>query len=380
MDLQYDTEHNLLRDSAERFLAERYGYKTFQEISSSEAGWSPEIWAEIAELGWLGLPFSEEDGGFGGGPVETSLIMEAMGKNLVIEPYLPTVVLAGGVVAALGSAEQKQGILAEVAAGESRLAFAYQDGDTPVTASRQGDDYVLSGTKKAVLGAPMADMLFVSAQEGPNTVVFGMPSKLKGITRRSYRMMDGPRAADIEFNDVTLPAGSRMGDKEDASAEIAFVLDAAIAAVSADAVGAIEAMVAQTVEYTSTRQQFGQPLSKFQVLAHRMVEMKVREEEARASALLATLSLDGAPERRVRAVSGAKAKIGRNARFVHQAAIQTHGAIGTTDELSLGGYAKRLVAYEINFGSTREHLRRYSALIADPEIAGSGLMLDPAAA
>ena len=171
-----------------------------------------------------------------------------------------------------------------------------------------------------------------------------------------------------------------LGGNGDASPAIAAVLDRTIAALSSDAVGAMSAMVAQTVEYTKTRVQFGQPLSKFQLLAHRMVDMRVAEEEARASCLLATLSLDGPADRRTRAVSGAKAKIGRNSRFVAQNAIQTHGAIGTTEELPLGAFAKRCLAYEIMFGSTREHLRRYGKVIADPAFASAGLLLEPASA
>jgi alkylation response protein AidB-like acyl-CoA dehydrogenase len=194
---------------------------------------------------------------------------------------------------------------------------------------------------------------------------------------RPYRGVDGNRYADVELTDVAVPTAALLGGAKDATDKINAVIDRAVAAISSDAVGAISEMVRQTVEYTKTRVQFGQPLSKFQVLAHRMVDMRVAEEEARASCLLATLSLDSAADRRSRAVSGAKAKIGRNSRFVAQNAIQTHGAIGTTEELPLGAYAKRLMAYEILFGSTREHLRRYGALIADPARASAGLLLEP---
>jgi alkylation response protein AidB-like acyl-CoA dehydrogenase len=239
---------------------------------------------------------------------------------------------------------------------------------------------LLSGAKSFVIGAPMADTLLVSARvatgSGDHRIgVFIVPKNMPGVAARPFRTVDGRRAADIELTSVALPASALLGGNENAGAIIDRVTDNAIAAVSADAVGAIAAMVSATVDYAKTRVQFGQPLAKFQALQHRMVRMRVNEEEARASALFATLSLEGPPERRARAISGAKAKIGRCARFVHQNAIQLHGAIGTTNELSLGAYAKRLLAYEALFGSTREHLRRYGSLISKPEIAAEGLLV-----
>jgi len=378
MDLSYDTEQTILRDSAEKFLSGRYDYRFFQKTAGSETGWNADIWADFAELGWLGLPFAEEDGGFGAGAVEIAILMEAFGKSLVLEPYLATIVLGGGIVAKLGSAEQRQAILGPVIEGKSRLAFAVDDKDAPVAAKRSGSGFTLSGAKKTVLSAPMADTILVSARIGRGSGVFAIPATAPGLNLRGYRTVDGGRAADIEFADIALPASALLGGNEDADAGIEETIHRAIAALSSDAVGAMSALVAATVEYTKTRVQFGQPIAKFQVLQHRMVGMKVKEEEARASCLFATLSLDGPADRRTRAVSGAKAKIGRASRSVAQEAIQLHGAIGTTDELSVGGYAKRLLAYEMVFGTTREHLRRYGAIIADPEIASQGLLLSAA--
>ena len=375
MDLQYDTEQTILRDGAEKFLAGRYDYRTFQKTADSEAGWSPEFWNEIAELGWLGLPFADEDGGFGAGAVETAILMEAFGKNLVLEPYLPTIVLGGGIVAKLGAPSQRQELLGPVIEGKSRLAFAVQDQTKPTEAKKSAAGFTLSGAKKIVLGAPMADVLLVSAKIGNGEGVFIIPTGTRGMTVRGYRTVDGGRAADVELVDVALPASSLLGGNEQAGDAIAETVHRAIAALSSDAVGAMSALVVQTVEYTKTRVQFGQPLAKFQVLQHRMVGMKVKEEEARASCLFATLSLDGPAERRERAAVGAKAKIGRASRSVAQEAIQIHGAIGTTDELSVGGYVKRLLAYEMVFGTTREHLRRYAAIISDPETASQGLLV-----
>ena len=377
MNLQYTTEQDLLRESAEKFLASHCDYQRFQKLIAGEPGWSAELWTEFANLGWLGLPFAEEHGGFGGGPIEVAILMEAFGKSLVAAPYVSTVILGGGLVAALGSAAQRDSLLSPLIEGELQLAFAHDDGSTPVTAKRSGPNYVVSGTRKLVLGAPAADQLLVSVvlDEG-GTGVLVLPKSATGLAMRSYPLVNGARAADLDFNDMTVPASALLGDNQNAADAIALVIDNAIAALSADAVGAMHAIVAATVEYTKTRVQFGQPLAKFQALQHRMVDMKVREEEARASCLFATLSLASPAAQRSRAVSGAKAKIGRSARLVHQAAIQLHGAIGTTEELSLGAYAKRLLAYETLFGSTREHLRRYAGAIADPGVAAQGLLLE----
>ena len=375
VDLRYATEHVILRESAEKFLAEWYDYRTVQK-TASETGWNREIWGEFAKLGWLGLPFAPEDGGNGGGAVELSILMEAFGKHLVIEPYLATVVLGGGLIAALGSAAERQAVLPAVSEGQCHLAFALEERDVPTRAQRTSGGYLLQGGKKVVLGGSSADMLLVSAQLGDNRLgIFVLPRETRGLTVRPYRMVNGSRAADVDLTDVTAPPTALLGGNEDAGDTIETVIQRGIAALSADAIGAIGAMVKATVDYAKTRVQFGQAIANFQALQHRMVRIKIKEEEARAAALFATLSLDGPAALRARAISGAKAKIGRCARFVHQDAIQLHGAIGTTDELALGGYAKRLIAYELLLGSTREHLRRYGAIIANPQIAATGLLM-----
>jgi alkylation response protein AidB-like acyl-CoA dehydrogenase len=376
VDLQYDSTHEQLRDSAARFLRDRYDHRTFLRISESEAGWSPEIWAEFAQLGWLGLPFAEEHGGSEAGDVEIGILMQEFGKALVVEPFIATVILGGGLIAALGSQDQRTALLEPVVEGKSRLALAIAGRDPTVSAVARGTDFALSGSVKGVSAAPIADTILVPARlPSGGTGVFIVPANSRGLTVRAHRTIDGGRAADVTLTDATLPKTALLGGNEDAADAIDMILDRAIAALSADAVGAIATMVASTVDYTKTRVQFGQPIAKFQVIQHRLVQLKIREEEARASSLLATLSLDGAAANRVRAVSGAKAKIGRCARFVAQDAIQLHGAIGTTNELPLGFYARRLIAYEARFGTTREHLRRYAAAISDPALAGAGLLL-----
>jgi alkylation response protein AidB-like acyl-CoA dehydrogenase len=379
LNLQYDTEQTILRDTAESFLREHYDYNVHRRIVASDAGWSPELWAEFARLGWLGLPFAPEDGGVGGGAVEVAILMEAFGRSLVVEPYLSTVLLGGGLIAALGSATERKALLAPVSEGRTRLAFALADKDATTTAEPTSREFLLNGAKGFVIGEPMADTLLISARivsasDSSGVGVFVIPKNAAGIVSRPFRTVDGRRAADVQLTGVALPASALLGGNQNAGAVIDAVIERAIAALSADAVGAIAAMVGTTIAYAKTRVQFGQPLAKFQALQHRMVRMKVNEEEARASALFATLSLDGPSDLRARAISGAKAKIGRCARFVHQNAIQLHGAIGTTSELPLGAYAKRLLAYETMFGATREHLRRYGSLMAASESAAQGLL------
>jgi len=356
MDLSYSTEQKILRDSADKFLSSHCNYLLHQKTADAE-GWSPELWSEFADLGWLGLPFAETDGGFGAVPVEIAVLMEAFGKHLVLGPYLPTVVLGGGIVSKLADAHQRQALLGPVIEGKSRLAFAVADQGKPTQATKTASGFVLSGTKTMVLGAPMADILLITAKTETGIGVFIVPAKATEVVLRGYRTVDGGRAGEVELNNVPLPRSSLLGGNEEAAEAIEEIIDRGIAAISSDAVGAMAALVSATVEYTKTRVQFGQPIAKFQVLQHRMVNMKVKEEEARASCLFATLSLDGPAGRRARACSGAKAKIGRMSRAVSQEAIQLHGAIGTTNELPIGGYAKRLIAYELLFGSTRAHLK-----------------------
>ncbi len=375
MDLETSDEQRLIQESAEKFLFEHYTHEAFRALVAGEERWRQDIWAGFAEMGWLGLPFAEDLGGFGMGGAEVATLMEAFGRALVLEPYIPTVILCGKLLEAAGATDHLDGVIS----GQTRLAFAHDDGDDETTAKPNGDGYILTGSKKAVTAAPMATALMVSARlPKGGTGVFLIPADQSGLTVRPYVTMDGGCAADITLSDVKVEEDNALGSGEDVRLAIETAFAHAIAAACADAVGAMAEMVDQTLDYAQQREQFGQSLSKFQVLQHRLVDMKLAVEEARASALFAALSLDAPEALRDRAVSGAKAKVGRAARFVHQAAIQTHGAIGTTDELMLGWYAKRLIAFEASYGSTREHRRRYGELIADPETAASALLIEAA--
>jgi hypothetical protein len=383
LDLQRDTEHNLLADSAERMLSENYDFSTRhgnQADQGENAAWADDMWRQFAQLGWLALPFAEEDGGLGAGMVEISILAEAFGRNLVTEPYMTTVVLSGGLIAAIGTPEQRADTLPAIGEGTLRLAFMGGGlGDISVDAAPSGDGYKLSGARKSVIDAPMAARLLVPARIGDSAGIFMIDCDATGVTLRPHRTLDGGRAADVELTGVNVSRAQLLGGLEDASDALGAAIDRTIAALSADAAGAIGKLVEETLEYTKTREQFGRPISKFQVLAHRLVAMKVSEEEARAVATLAVLSAEAPAKMRRRAVSSAKSKVGRCARFVGQNAIQTHGAIGTTADLTIGNYVKRLMVFEARYGSTAHHAELYAAIIADPDTAGAGLLLSPAA-
>ena len=380
MDLQLDTEHTILADSAERFLSENYDHSARHGDTGDGGAWQDDMWGRFAELGWLALPFAEEDGGLGAGMVEISILAEAFGRNLVTEPYMTTGVLCGSLVAAIGTPDQRAEILPAIGEGTLRLAFmGGASGEPSLEATKNGDGYILSGARKSVIDAPMAGRLLVPARLGGTTSVFVLDCDAPGVTIRRHRTIDGGHAADVELTGAEAPRAALLGGLEDAAEAIEAAVDHVIAALSADAVGAIAKLVEATVEYTKTREQFGRPISKFQVLAHRLVDMKVAEEEARAVTMLAVLSVDAPRNMRRRAVSSAKSKVGRCARFTGQSAIQTHGAIGTTKELAVGNYVKRLMVYEATYGSTAHHAELYADIIADPDTAGACLLLSPAA-
>ncbi|MBP2561569.1 alkylation response protein AidB-like acyl-CoA dehydrogenase [Neorhizobium galegae] len=387
MDLNYSDEQLLLKESAERFLKDRYDFEKRTRILASETGFDAGIWSEMADLGWLALPFAEENGGLGGGAVEISLIMEAIGRTLVVEPYLASVILAGGLVEKLGSEEQKAEILGQLIAGTSRPALAHAErrtgvdlGNIAATGTKKGENYVLSGEKPLVLGGPFADIFIVSARLGGNTNperaigLFAVPANAAGLTRTEVKLVDGSRASDLVLDNVSVPASALLDADADTLAEIEAAYDRANAALSFETVGIMDALMDATVAYTKERVQFGKPLASFQALQHRMGEMAVKCQEARGSALLATLSVDAPRPMRIRGVSGARAKIGKVSRSVAQEAIQLHGAMGFSEEMPIGAWFRRLYAIENTFGTTADHLKRYGEIIRDTKVLSGSLL------
>ncbi|KAB1083332.1 acyl-CoA dehydrogenase [Neorhizobium galegae] len=384
MDLNYSDEQLLLKESAERFLKDRYDFEKRNKIVASETGFDAGIWSEMADLGWLALPFAEENGGLGGGAVEISLIMEAIGRALVVEPYLASIILAGGLVEKLGSEEQRAEILGGLIAATSRPALAHAErhggfdlGNIAATATPSGEIYRISGEKPLVAGGSFADIFLVSAKLDGIVKLFVVPGDAAGLTRTEVKLVDGSRASDLVLDNVSVPASALLGAAADTLFEIEAAHDRANAALASEAVGIMDALIDATVAYTRERVQFGKPLAAFQALQHRMAEMAVKCQEARGSALLATLSVDAPRPMRIRGVSGARAKIGKISRSVAQEAIQLHGAMGFSEEMPIGAWFRRLYAIENTFGTTADHLKRYGEIIRDPAMLSGSLLREP---
>ncbi|MBI1181835.1 MAG: pimeloyl-CoA dehydrogenase small subunit [Alphaproteobacteria bacterium] len=375
MDLSYSDEQTMLRDSAERFVEANCGAENLRKMRNTEEGFSRNYWKQMAELGWLALPFTEEQGGLGGTAVDTMVLMEAFGKGLVLEPYLTTVVMGGAALRAGGSDAQIEELVPALVEGELMFTVAYAEPqarfdlfDVATTARRDGTGWVIDGSKAVVLHGDSADKIIVSARtsgdrrDATGISLFIVDAGAPGLERRPYPTVDGSRAAEIMLGSVRVDADALLGREGEGLPVLERVADEAITALCAEAVGAMKVLLDTTVEYTKTREQFGQPIAKFQVLRHRMADMMMEYEQAKSMALVAALKLDSEdPVERRKAVSGAKVQIGKSGRFVGQQAVQLHGGMGMTDELSVGHYFKRLTMIDILFGNVDHHLKQFSA-------------------
>jgi pimeloyl-CoA dehydrogenase small subunit len=376
MDFELTDEQRLLKDSVARLTGDHHGFEARQRFMREPDGWSRDLWGRYAELGLLGLPFAERDGGIGGGPEETKIVMEAFGRVLALEPFFATVVLGGGLLRLGGSDAMRAALVPQIAAGNLLLAFAHQEpqsrydlADVATTARRDGTGYVLDGAKSLVIHGDCAGKLIVSARlagerrDRPGIALFLVDADAAGVSRRGYPTIDGLRAAEITLAGVRVEADAAIGERGNAFPLIAQVTDAAIAALAAEAVGAMAAAHEITVEYLKTRKQFGVPIGTFQVLQHRAADMLIALEQARSMTLYATMMADepDATERR-KALAAAKVAIGRAGRFVGQQAIQLHGGIGMTMEYKIGHYFKRLTAIDTLFGDADHHLAELARL------------------
>jgi pimeloyl-CoA dehydrogenase small subunit len=372
MDFDLSEEQRLLKESVDGLLTDSYDFDQRKKYMAEKGGWSKTLWGKLAEQGLLGLPFSEDDGGFGAGGVETMIVMEALGKALVLEPYLATVILAGGFLRHGGSAEQKAAHIPGIIDGSKTFAFAqleknsrYDLGDVSTTAKKKGDGWVIDGEKFVVLNGETADMLVVTARtkggqrDHGGIGLFLVPGNAKGIARKGYPTQDGLHAADITLTGIEVGADAAIGDPENALPLIERVVDEARCALCAEAVGVMDASLKSTVEYLKTRKQFGVAIGSFQTLQHRAADMFVAVEQARSMSMFATMAseFDNANERAT-AVAAAKVQIGKSLKFVGQQSIQLHGGIGMTQEAKIGHYFKRLTMIENTFGDTDYHLRR----------------------
>lgn len=377
MDFSYSEEQQMLQESVQKFVHKNYGFDTRKKIMASAAGYSAENWKLFSELGWLTVPFAEADGGFGGRAVDLMVMMDEFGKAMLVEPFLPTAILGGGLLSELGSAQQKAELLPQVMGGELQLALAYAESgsrfnlaNVQTCAVKKGDDIILDGTKIFVLNGRAANFLLVTARESGEATdtrgisVFLVDSKAAGISMLPYPTVDGRQAAQIQFKSVRLPASARVGAAGTALDALTVVIDKATAAISAEAVGALDALLQKTVEYSKTRKQFDVPIGSFQALQHRMADMFIECQLARSIVLRAAMSLDSndSAQEKAKVVSAAKCRIGKAIRKVSQEAIQIHGGIGMTDEMDVAHLFKRVSAISLMFGDDDFHAARFASL------------------
>ena len=372
MDFDLSEEQRLLKDSVDGLLKASYDFDSRKKYRAEKGGWSKSVWSKLAEQGLLGLPFTEEDGGFGAGAVETMIVMESLGKALVVEPYLATVILGGGFLRRGGSAAQKQAYIPSIIDGSKTLAFAqleknsrYDLGDVTTSARKTANGWTIDGEKFVVLNGENADTLIVTARtagaqrDRDGVGVFLVPATAKGVSVKGYPTQDGLHAANITFTSVEVGADAAIGDPANGLPLVETVVDDARIALCAEAVGEMDESLRSTVEYLKTRTQFGVAIGTFQVLQHRAADMFVAVEQARSMAMFATMAsdFDDAKERAT-AVSAAKVQIGKSLKFVGELSIQLHGGVGMTMEYKIGHYFKRLTMIENTFGDTDYHLRR----------------------
>ena len=378
MDFSFTEEQTMLRDMVASYLGDHYDFDKRRAAVKSAAGWRSEVWKAFAnELGILGAVFAEDLGGLGGGATENMVIMEEFGKALVVEPYVGTVVIGGGFLKH-GKPAGAADLTAKIIAGDATIAFAYAEpqgrynwADLKTTARKDGAGWVLNGHKAVVVGAPWASHLIVTARTGGGqrdaggVSVFLVDKTARGVVTRDYPTVDGQRASEVFFENVSVGAAAMIGPEGAALPLVETVIDEAIAATCAEACGVLRRLHEGTLDYTKQRKQFGQPIAQFQVLQHRMVDMFIQVEQAVSMTYMAHIKLSGAAAERGKAISAAKVQIGRACRFVGQNAIQLHGGMGMTDEMAIGHYFKRATMIEGLFGSVDHHLRRYESLSFD---------------
>ena len=375
MDFSLSEEQQLLKDSITQFVDKDYLFDVRQKNIKSELGYSSDFWKTFADLGWLGMPFSEADGGYDGGPIDLMVIMESLGRGLVVEPYIPNVVLAGGLISRLGNEEQKTNFLPKIISGEIQMSLAFAEpqsrfnlSDVITTAKKDGEKYILDGYKAVVMNGPSSDTLIVVARtsgaqlEEKGLSLFLVDPSAKGVSLRNYSNVDGSKASEVTLEGVEVSTSSLLGDEGNIYSVLEEVIDLATLAISAEAVGIMEKMNEITLEYTKTREQFGETLSSFQALQHRMVDTFMAYEQTKSLLLMCAAKLTDKADDATKAVSALKYQVGIAAKQVGEESVQLHGGMGVTDETNIGHFFKRLTTIRAIFGNTDYHLKRYSAL------------------
>ena len=375
MDFSLSEEQQLLKDSITQFVDKDYLFDVRQKNIKSELGYSSDFWKTFADLGWLGMPFSEADGGYDGGPIDLMVIMESLGRGLVVEPYIPNVVLAGGLISRLGNEEQKTNFLPKIISGEIQMSLAFAEpqsrfnlSDVITTAKTDGENYILDGYKAVVMNGPSSDTLIVVARTSGSQLdekglsLFLVDPSAKGVSLRNYSNVDGSKASEVTLEGVEVSTSSLLGDEGNIYSVLEEVIDLATLAISAEAVGIMEKMNEITLEYTKTREQFGETLSSFQALQHRMVDTFMAYEQTKSLLLMCAAKLTDKADDATKAVSALKYQVGIAAKQVGEESVQLHGGMGVTDETNIGHFFKRLTTIRAIFGNTDYHLKRYSAL------------------
>ena len=375
MDFSLSEEQQLLKDSITQFVDKDYLFDVRQKNIKSELGYSSDFWKTFADLGWLGMPFSEADGGYDGGPIDLMVIMESLGRGLVVEPYIPNVVLAGGLISRLGNEEQKTNFLPKIISGEIQMSLAFAEpqsrfnlSDVITTAKTDGENYILDGYKAVVMNGPSSDTLIVVARTSGTQLdekglsLFLVDPSAKGVSLRNYSNVDGSKASEVTLEGVEVSTSSLLGDEGNIYSVLEEVIDLATLAISAEAVGIMEKMNEITLEYTKTREQFGETLSSFQALQHRMVDTFMAYEQTKSLLLMCAAKLTDKADDATKAVSALKYQVGIAAKQVGEESVQLHGGMGVTDETNIGHFFKRLTTIRAIFGNTDYHLKRYSAL------------------
>ena len=375
MDFTFNEEQTLIQDQVDQFIQKEYDWETRQSLSNSELGFGDNNWQKFAELGWLGISTSEDNGGFGGSAIESMLIMEAFGKGLVVEPFLETIIMSGGLIDEYGSDQQKSSILEPAIAGQLHLALAYAEpqsrfnlSDVVTEAKSDGDNFILNGYKSVVMNGPSANKIISSARtsgsqlEENGITLFIVDGDSQGLNKTNYKTVDGRRASDLTIENVSVSKDDIIGQIDAGFDMLDSSIDRAILAISAEAVGAMEVLYKTTVEYTKTREEFGTSIGKFQVLQHRMVDMFMEYEQCKSLLYMATMKHEEGSADAKKAISGLKYQVGKAGRFIGQQAVQLHGGMGVTDELNVGHYFKRLTTVGTIFGNSDYHLKKYTSL------------------
>jgi alkylation response protein AidB-like acyl-CoA dehydrogenase len=374
MDFSLNDVQSMLADSIEKFIDNEYDFDTRQKYAASEAGYSADVWGKFAELGWTSVPFSEDDGGFDGGPVDIMVVMQRLGRGLVVEPYLANVVLAGGVLKRAANQQQKERWLHPLMAGELQATLAFMEpqarydlANIATLATADGDDWRIDGCKGFVMNGATADLLIVPARtsgEQPDEdgiTLFAVDSSAVGVTRHGYPAVDGGRAAEIELSDVRIGADAVLGEIGSGFSALDASVDDATLAVSAEAVGIMQVLKDKTIEYSRSRTQFGVPIGSFQALQHRMVDMLTACEQAQSLLLWAAMACANGGSNAKRAISSIKYMVGTSGQLVGEEAVQIHGGMGVTWDLDVAHYFKRLTAIGQLFGNADWHLDKLAA-------------------